>query len=478
MITVSDYMEFKGKTLDLAISEACTYFGVNREKLEIEIISDAKSGIFGLVGAKKATVKARRMRIDSGENLAPREAKAAEVEAKSSERRGSERRKPRQERESGHKGRLQGSDDAPYSGSVSEAASNAIARPASEAFGPFGLESEDVVETAPRSRSESITESRPESRPESRRDRQPREERPEKTPRRTSDRSSDRLARSRDSRDARDSSGATASSENSTRRSQDNRDRKPAQPVGEGRNPGRGSRTHENDATQPRSAGERPSPERHERQGRVASGPRSTRGRSSDKFAAPQMASPQMPEDMVAGEEIPLLEDEVCNDGFAPLNIESVGADKVIEETSRVILRLVESIVDNPTCEVEITPDSRIKVMIDAGDSSGLLIGRYSQTLTAIQYIASRILSRIFGAAARMQIDAGDYRERQDGKMRELALSLAERVKEEGRGLYTRPLSSYHRRVVHVTLQDDPELQTRSKGDGAMKRVLITLKRR
>ena len=52
--------EFNGKDLDNAIEEACTYFDAPREKLEIEIIQDPKSGIFGIVRARKAKIRARR----------------------------------------------------------------------------------------------------------------------------------------------------------------------------------------------------------------------------------------------------------------------------------------------------------------------------------------------------------------------------------------------------------------------------------
>jgi hypothetical protein len=51
-------------------------------------------------------------------------------------------------------------------------------------------------------------------------------------------------------------------------------------------------------------------------------------------------------------------------------------------------------------------------------------------------------------ALLRVQIDAGDYRERQDERLREQALSLAEKVKAGGHPQVTRPLSSYHRRVI------------------------------
>ena len=56
---MSESKEFLGKTLDAAIAEACTNYDVPREKLEIEIIEDAKTGIFGIVGARKARIRAR-----------------------------------------------------------------------------------------------------------------------------------------------------------------------------------------------------------------------------------------------------------------------------------------------------------------------------------------------------------------------------------------------------------------------------------
>ena len=51
--------EFQGRSLDEAIAAACAYFDLPREKLEIDIRSDAKAGIFGLVGTRKASIVAR-----------------------------------------------------------------------------------------------------------------------------------------------------------------------------------------------------------------------------------------------------------------------------------------------------------------------------------------------------------------------------------------------------------------------------------
>ncbi|MDY7002093.1 MAG: Jag N-terminal domain-containing protein, partial [Thermodesulfobacteriota bacterium] len=56
---MSEVKEFTGKDVDEAIDKACDYFNAKREKLEIEIQRGGSTGIFGLVGVKKAVVKAR-----------------------------------------------------------------------------------------------------------------------------------------------------------------------------------------------------------------------------------------------------------------------------------------------------------------------------------------------------------------------------------------------------------------------------------
>ena len=57
------FKEFQGQDLASAIAEACGYSDLPREKLEIEILQDAKTGIFGIVGARKAKVRARRAQL-------------------------------------------------------------------------------------------------------------------------------------------------------------------------------------------------------------------------------------------------------------------------------------------------------------------------------------------------------------------------------------------------------------------------------
>ena len=53
-----EYMEFKGKTKNDAITEACRHFSIPSDKLDYEVIDEGKTGFLGM-GARPAIVRAR-----------------------------------------------------------------------------------------------------------------------------------------------------------------------------------------------------------------------------------------------------------------------------------------------------------------------------------------------------------------------------------------------------------------------------------
>lgn len=160
--------------------------------------------------------------------------------------------------------------------------------------------------------------------------------------------------------------------------------------------------------------------------------------------------------------------------------------DRNIEELDKVVLEqktleIVGALL-RPLADREIDMSMEIgqggpRVQVDWTGDAGLLIGRDGQTLAAVQYLASRMLTRVMGASLHVQLDIGDYRAKQDDRLRELARRLAEKARQTGRPFSTRPLSSYHRRVIHVCLQEEPDVQTKSIGEGPQKRVLISPRR-
>jgi spoIIIJ-associated protein len=137
-----------------------------------------------------------------------------------------------------------------------------------------------------------------------------------------------------------------------------------------------------------------------------------------------------------------------------------------------IMTALLRPIAEGVTLTVDVSANP-VTVHIDDQESSGLIIGRDGQTITALQYLANRIVSKTWPQSPRIQLDAGDYRQKQEEQLLSIAQFLSEKAKKSGRVQSTRPLSSFHRRVVHMALQNDRGVQTRSKGEGHMKRVLI-----
>jgi spoIIIJ-associated protein len=137
-----------------------------------------------------------------------------------------------------------------------------------------------------------------------------------------------------------------------------------------------------------------------------------------------------------------------------------------------IMTALLRPIAEGVILTIDVSA-SPVTVHIEDADNSGLIIGRDGQTITALQYLANRIVSKSWPQSPRIQLDAGDYRQKQEEQLLSVAQFLSEKAKKSGRVQSTRPLSSFHRRVVHMALQDDRGVQTRSKGEGHMKRVLI-----
>ncbi|MCI5120159.1 MAG: RNA-binding protein, partial [Candidatus Electrothrix sp. AUS4] len=101
------------------------------------------------------------------------------------------------------------------------------------------------------------------------------------------------------------------------------------------------------------------------------------------------------------------------------------------------------------------------------------LVGKEGRTLDSLQYLLRKITSRRLPERIMLSLDVGTYRERRAEELRELALELAAQVREEGKTQAIPALNPSERRVVHMVLQDDHTIRSRSVGAGLFKKVLI-----
>ncbi|MCW5211538.1 Jag N-terminal domain-containing protein [Desulfobulbus sp. TB] len=101
------------------------------------------------------------------------------------------------------------------------------------------------------------------------------------------------------------------------------------------------------------------------------------------------------------------------------------------------------------------------------------LVGRDGRTLDSLQYLLRKITSRRLPDRIMLSLDVGTYRERRAEELKELALKLASQVREDGKTQAIPALNPSERRVVHMVLQEDKTIRSRSVGAGLFKKILI-----
>ena len=93
--------------------------------------------------------------------------------------------------------------------------------------------------------------------------------------------------------------------------------------------------------------------------------------------------------------------------------------------------------------------------------------------LEALEHITRLLVSRRLQRRAFLSVDVQEYRLRHEERLRELARRMARNVEGSGRPITLRPMSPRDRRIVHLELQENPEVTTQSTGEGDQRRVMI-----
>jgi len=142
-------------------------------------------------------------------------------------------------------------------------------------------------------------------------------------------------------------------------------------------------------------------------------------------------------------------------------------------EATVFLQRLLELMGEKATIEPADSDDPETLELNIKGDGSGILIGRHGQTLDAIEYMVNRFLARKIKDAAPLSIDTESYRARRRRLLQRMALSKGEQAKREHVSVMIDPMPPRDRRIVHLALQDDPMITTRSTGDGFLRAIEI-----
>lgn len=148
---------------------------------------------------------------------------------------------------------------------------------------------------------------------------------------------------------------------------------------------------------------------------------------------------------------------------------------KKLQDLTEEIMSLMST---NAKAEASYDKENEVFVVnIDAGDETGLLIGKKGETLSSIQTILGILLKQETGEWNRVVVNVGDYREKEEDYLKSLAASTAQRAKETGEPQSLYNLKAWQRRVIHLALSTDGGVTTESEGEGEERYLVIKPKK-
>jgi spoIIIJ-associated protein len=108
-----------------------------------------------------------------------------------------------------------------------------------------------------------------------------------------------------------------------------------------------------------------------------------------------------------------------------------------------------------------------------SGEDLQPLIGRRGETLASLQYILRLMLSRKVQKRANIVVDVMEYKLRRNDRLRQLASRMADQAVKQGRTVTLEPMPPNERRIIHLALKERTDVETKSIGEGAGRKVTI-----
>lgn len=116
--------------------------------------------------------------------------------------------------------------------------------------------------------------------------------------------------------------------------------------------------------------------------------------------------------------------------------------------------------------------EDRLEVDL-AGEDVDWCFADDGEIVMAIEHLLPRMIRSLSGEPALVRVDCDNFQEIREERLRSLAQRMAEEVRRFGKPRTLEPMNPADRRIIHVTLADDPHVVTESEGDGYFKRVMI-----
>lgn len=147
-------------------------------------------------------------------------------------------------------------------------------------------------------------------------------------------------------------------------------------------------------------------------------------------------------------------------------------ADDALAEAAQRALDLVFGFIEVESEADFFIDEERLEIEL-WGPDDHILLANDGQLLLALEHLLPRMLHSFFGDTMAVRVDCNDFHGQREDRLRELAMRTAEEVRRRGRPWTLEELDPAERRIVHMSLADDPSVTTESVGHGYFKRLKV-----
>lgn len=144
------------------------------------------------------------------------------------------------------------------------------------------------------------------------------------------------------------------------------------------------------------------------------------------------------------------------------------------------IQKIAQSLLDltgvKSDVEVVKQDDDTFEVNIKTESEAGLLIGFRGENINAFQTLLGMMIKSNFGEWKRIIVNIGDYREKQESKLKELGDAAADRAIETGEQQPIYNLNALQRRIVHMHLASRGDVTSESEGEEPNRYLVVKVK--
>jgi len=172
-----------------------------------------------------------------------------------------------------------------------------------------------------------------------------------------------------------------------------------------------------------------------------------------------------------------LTEDVSCESGSIPQKREAVfGEPGPQNEFEQKMIDFTSGLVERMGYPGKVTvlfrEKNKLGIKIDSSHSS-ILIGKKGKNLDALQLLLNIYAGRLGKEHVRVILDTENYRIRREESLVRLAYNVAEKVRETRGSILLEPMNPFDRWLIHTTLNDIGDVETKSEGDGLYKQVRV-----